>query len=53
MALIDRYERREEMVVSEQIDVGDTTSCFDAMKVVPVLQWLIDWAEYGGHGLYR
>ena len=42
MALIDRHERREKMIVREHIDIGNTRSCFDAMKVVAVLHWLMD-----------
>jgi hypothetical protein len=33
------------MAIWEQIDGGSTRSCFDAMKVVTVLHWLMDWAE--------
>ena len=36
---------REKMTVREQIDFGNTRSCFDAMRVVAVLHWLMDWAE--------
>lgn len=32
----------EKMIVSEHIDVGNTRSCFNAMKVVAVLHWLMD-----------
>ncbi|ORY01182.1 hypothetical protein BCR34DRAFT_494068, partial [Clohesyomyces aquaticus] len=35
----------ERMTIWEQIDIGSTRSCFDAMKVVTVLHWLMDWAE--------
>jgi len=30
------------MIEREHIDVGNTRSCFDAMKVVAVLHWLMD-----------
>ncbi|KAL9078306.1 MAG: hypothetical protein Q9157_002769 [Trypethelium eluteriae] len=33
------------LTIWEQIDIGNTRSCFDAMKVVTVLHWLMDWAE--------
>ncbi|KAI9657282.1 MAG: hypothetical protein M1829_006927 [Trizodia sp. TS-e1964] len=35
----------QKMTIWEQIDIGSTRSCFDAMKVVAVLHWLMDWAE--------
>jgi len=35
----------QKMTVWEQIAIGSTRSCFDAMKVVAVLHWLMDWAE--------
>ncbi|KAF2257717.1 hypothetical protein CC78DRAFT_505823 [Lojkania enalia] len=35
----------QKMTIWEQIDIGSTRSCFDAMKVVTVLHWLMDWAE--------
>jgi len=35
----------QEMTLWEQFDIGSTRSCFDALKVVAVLHWLMDWAE--------
>jgi hypothetical protein len=35
----------QKMTIWKQIDVGSTRSCFDAMKVVAALYWLMDWAE--------
>lgn len=35
----------ERLVVKEQIMIGSTRNCFDALKVVAVLHWLMDWAE--------
>ena len=32
-------------IIWEQIDIGSTRSCFDAMKVLATLHWLMDWAE--------
>ncbi|PVH91884.1 hypothetical protein DM02DRAFT_647160 [Periconia macrospinosa] len=29
----------------EQVDIGGTRSCFDAMKVLTILHWLMDWAK--------
>ena len=38
-------EDDRKMTIWEKIDIGSTRSCFDAMKVVAVLHWLMDWAE--------
>lgn len=35
----------ERLVVREQVMIGSTQNCFDALKVVAVLHWLMDWAE--------
>ncbi|KAF1919806.1 hypothetical protein BDU57DRAFT_536750 [Ampelomyces quisqualis] len=35
----------EKTVIRDKIDVGSTRSCFDAMKVVAVLHWCMNWAE--------
>lgn len=35
----------DKTVIRDKIDVGSTRSCFDAMKVVVVLHWCMDWAE--------
>lgn len=35
----------QKMNIWEQIDIGGTRSCFDAMKVLAALHWLMDWAE--------
>ncbi|KAH8707026.1 hypothetical protein GQ44DRAFT_777593 [Phaeosphaeriaceae sp. PMI808] len=32
-------------VIRDKIDVGSTRSCFDAMKVVAVLHWCMNWTE--------
>lgn len=34
----------QKMTIWEQVDIGSTRSCFDAMKVVAVLHLLMDWA---------
>ena len=33
------------MVVREQVGIGSTRNCFDAMKVLAALHWLMDWAQ--------
>jgi uncharacterized protein YfaT (DUF1175 family) len=33
------------LVFWEQIPIGSTRNCFDALKVVAVLHWVMDWAE--------
>ncbi|KAF2752970.1 hypothetical protein EJ05DRAFT_421878, partial [Pseudovirgaria hyperparasitica] len=38
-------KNNQKMTVWEQITIGSSRSCFDAMKVVAVLHWLMDWAE--------
>ncbi|KYG41551.1 hypothetical protein M433DRAFT_468084 [Acidomyces richmondensis BFW] len=35
----------QKMTIWEQIDIGGMRSCFDAMKVLAALHWLMDWAE--------
>lgn len=35
----------QKMTIWEGITIGSTRSCFDAMKTVAVLHWLMDWAE--------
>ncbi|KAF2727648.1 hypothetical protein EJ04DRAFT_450958, partial [Polyplosphaeria fusca] len=35
----------DKTVIRDKIDIGSTRSCFDAMKVVTVLHWCMDWAE--------
>ncbi|PSN58847.1 hypothetical protein BS50DRAFT_595117 [Corynespora cassiicola Philippines] len=35
----------QKMTIREQIDAGSTRSCFDAMKTIAILHWLMDWAE--------
>lgn len=35
----------ENMTVWEQIHCGSTRTCFDAMKVVATLHWIMDWIE--------
>jgi len=35
----------QKMTIWEEIAIGSTRSCFDAMKVLAVLHWLMDWAE--------
>lgn len=35
----------QKMTVWEEIAIGSTRSCFDAMKTISVLHWLMDWAE--------
>ncbi|KAF2260949.1 hypothetical protein CC78DRAFT_584248 [Lojkania enalia] len=35
----------QKMTIREQLDAGSTRSCFDAMKVLAILHWLMDWAE--------
>lgn len=35
----------ERLAVREQVMIGSTRNCFDALKVVAVLHWLVDWAE--------
>ena len=42
LAFIDRHEKREKMIMREHIAIGNTRSCFDAIKVVAVLHWLVD-----------
>ncbi|XP_014550684.1 hypothetical protein COCVIDRAFT_42864 [Bipolaris victoriae FI3] len=34
----------EKLVFREQIVIGSTRNCFDALKVVAVLHWLLNWA---------
>lgn len=36
---------RGKTVIRDQIAVGSSRSCFDAMKVVAVLHWYMGWAE--------
>lgn len=33
------------LVFVEKLDIGSMRTVFDALKVVAVLHWLIDWAE--------
>ncbi|KAH9869719.1 hypothetical protein IAQ61_006931 [Plenodomus lingam] len=35
----------EKTIIWDKIAVGSTRSCFDAMKLVAVLHWCMDWAE--------
>jgi hypothetical protein len=35
----------DKMIIREQIGFGNTRTCFNAMKVVAALHWLMDWAE--------
>ena len=35
----------ERMVVMEQITIGSTRNVYDALKIVAVLHWLLNWAE--------
>lgn len=35
----------EKLVYREQVLIGSTRNCFDVMKVVAVLRWLMHWAE--------
>lgn len=35
----------EKTILREKIDIGSTRTCFDAMKLVAVLHWLMDWAH--------
>lgn len=43
LLIVSKTDRR--MTIWEQVDIGSTRSCFDAMKVITVLHWLMDWAE--------
>lgn len=38
-------KRGNAMTVWQKVDIGSTRSCFDALKLVAVLQWLMEWAE--------
>ena len=35
----------EKMVVREQVAIGSTRNCYDAMKTLAALHWLMDWAQ--------
>ena len=35
----------DKTVFRDKIDIGSTRSCFDALKVLAVLHWCMDWAE--------
>jgi hypothetical protein len=35
----------EKIIIKEQITIGSTRNVCDALKVVAVLHWLLDWAE--------
>lgn len=35
----------EKLVFREQKMIGSTRNCFDALKIVAVLHWLMNWAE--------
>ncbi|KAF2453090.1 hypothetical protein BDY21DRAFT_388301 [Lineolata rhizophorae] len=43
LLIVSRNDHK--MTVWEQIAIGSMRSCFDAMKVVAALHWLLDWAE--------
>lgn len=34
-----------QITIWEQVAIGSTRTCFDALKVVAVLHWLMEWAE--------
>ncbi|KAA8624395.1 hypothetical protein PtrV1_00075 [Pyrenophora tritici-repentis] len=38
-------KNKEGLTFREMIMIGSTRNCFDTLKVVAVLQWLMDWAE--------
>ncbi|KAI1556944.1 hypothetical protein PtrEW7m1_012205, partial [Pyrenophora tritici-repentis] len=47
-SLVDKYAsyfNKEGLTFREMIMIGSTRNCFDTLKVVAVLQWLMDWAE--------
>jgi hypothetical protein len=33
------------LAIREQIMIGSTQNCFDRSKVLPVLPWVMEWAE--------
>jgi hypothetical protein len=35
----------ERVIVREQISIGSTRNVYDALKVIAMLHWLLDWAE--------
>ncbi|KAH7020659.1 hypothetical protein B0J12DRAFT_393722 [Macrophomina phaseolina] len=43
LLIVSKTEQK--MTIWEQTDMGSTRSCFDAMKLVAALHWLMDWAE--------
>ncbi|KAA8570598.1 hypothetical protein EYC84_002855 [Monilinia fructicola] len=43
--LLIASKNNENMTIWEQITIGSTRSCFDAMKIIAILHWLMNWAE--------
>ena len=45
LLIVSLQGEEDRMIIWEQLDIGSTRTCFDAMKTLAALHWLMEWAE--------